>query len=302
MARFDDSTGKSAAELEREVEVQRGRVSHTIDEIQTRLSPGQIIDQLIGTSGAQDFAQNMGRQIRDNPLPVALLGASLLWLMAGRNPVGAMMPHRQGDGQAGDGLIHEPYYDDPGIGGNGSAGRDGMGDKVKDAAAGIRDAASGIGDRLWDAKDQASRTVHDMRDGLGAARHSIGEAAGAVSGQMRSLGGQMSDVQDSVGRFLRDQPLVAGALAFAAGAALGAALPVTGKERELVGDAAADVVSGIKEAARPMVEKARGLVGDALEEGKDMLEDVKEKAGEDYTHLKDDLASIVSPTEGSSSR
>jgi hypothetical protein len=296
MASFDESNGKSAAELEREVEMQRGRVSDTIDQIQTRLSPGQIIDQLMGTTGAQDFAQNMGRQIRENPLPVALLGASLLWLMSGKNPIGSGNGDRETGYRGADGLVHEPYYDDPAVGGNGSP-HHGVTDKLKDVAGSIKDAAGGIGEKLSNAKDQASRTAHDVRDGLSAAKHSIGDAAGVVSGRARSLGGQVSGMQDSVSQLLRDQPLIAGALAFAAGAALGAALPVTSKERELMGETAADLVSKAEDAAQPMVERAKGLVGDAVEEGKDLVKETKDKVGEEYGHLKDEVSSMVSPSE-----
>ena len=287
MASSNESDGKSAAELEREVEMQRGRVSDTIDQIQTRLSPGQLLDQLMGATGAQDFAQNMGRQVRDNPLPVALLGASLLWLMAGKSPIGS---GRDSGYQGADGLVHEPYFDDPSASANGNGGaHSGVVGKIKDAAGGIGDAASGVGEKLAGIKDKASRTAHDMRDGIDAARHSLGQAAGSVSSRAHALGGQVSGMQDSLNRLFSDQPLIAGALAFAAGAALGAALPVSAKERELVGDTAADVVSKVEEAAQPMVEKAKGLVGDAVESAKGLVKETTEKVGEEYEHLKDEV-------------
>lgn len=306
MARSDETSGKSAAELEQEVEMQRGRVSDTIDQIQTRLSPGQIIDQLMGTTGAQDFASNFGRQVRENPLPVALLGASLLWLMSGKNPIGGGGSSRSDDFRGTDGLVHEPYYDDPMLA-VGSGEHKGVVDKIKDAAGSIGDAAAGVGeklagvgDQLSGIKDKASRTAHDLRDNFESARHSVGHAAEKVTSQAKALGGHVSGMQDSVSQFLRDQPLVAGALAFAAGAALGAALPVTAKERELVGDAAAEVVSKVQEMAEPVVEKAKDLAGDAIEQGKDLLKETKDKVGEEYSSLKDNVASTLgaSPDAG----
>jgi hypothetical protein len=221
--------------------------------------------------------------------------------MSGKNPIGAMMPNGPGHAPP-DGLVHEPYYDDPAVGGNGSRQGHGVTDKIKDVAGSIKDAASGIGDTLLGAKDQASLTANDVRDRLSAAKHSIGDAASSVTGSVRSLGSQMSEAQDSVSRFLREQPLIAGALAFAAGAALGAALPVTSKERELVGDAAADVVSRVEEAAQPMVEKAKGLVGDAVDEGKELIKETTDKVGEEYGHLKDEVGSMVSASDAGSER
>ena len=103
---------KTAAELEAEIEMQRNRVSDTIDEIQDRLSPGQIVDQLMSYTkgGAGDFAQNMGKSMMSNPLPVALLGVSLAWLMTGKSPMdlaGAGRSHRS----RSSGSYYPPQYD-----------------------------------------------------------------------------------------------------------------------------------------------------------------------------------------------
>lgn len=76
---------KSAAELEREIQAQRSQVESKIDEIQQRLSPGQLVDELLSygkTHGGGDFVANLGRSATTNPLPVALVGIGLAWLMA----------------------------------------------------------------------------------------------------------------------------------------------------------------------------------------------------------------------------
>lgn len=80
----DHSENKSAAEIQREIELQRHRVEDTIDQLQERLSPGQIVDELMSytKSGGADFAASLGKVAMRNPLPVALLGVSLLWLIA----------------------------------------------------------------------------------------------------------------------------------------------------------------------------------------------------------------------------
>lgn len=84
-AETDYSEPKSSAELQREIEMQRSRVENTIDQIQERLSPGQIVDELLSytKTGGTEFASNLGRTAAANPLPVALLGVSLAWLIAG---------------------------------------------------------------------------------------------------------------------------------------------------------------------------------------------------------------------------
>lgn len=84
-----DSEHKSSAELQREIELQRTRVESTIDQIQQKLSPGQLVDELLAYTkgGGGEFVASLQRNVTANPLPVALLGVSLAWLMA--KPAGA---------------------------------------------------------------------------------------------------------------------------------------------------------------------------------------------------------------------
>lgn len=93
----DTSEGKSAAELQREVEAQRHRVEDTIDQLQEKLSPGQLVDELMnyGKVGGGEFLSGLASTAQKNPLPVALLGISLVWLMA--KPNGSSTSHQKTD-------------------------------------------------------------------------------------------------------------------------------------------------------------------------------------------------------------
>ena len=79
---------KSAAELEVDAQAARARVAETADSIRSRMSPGQLIDEFTGLFTGGDGAtalNNLKGQIRDNPLPMALVGTGLAWLMMGGN-------------------------------------------------------------------------------------------------------------------------------------------------------------------------------------------------------------------------
>ena len=69
--------------LARAVEDERARVDATLDEIQRRLTPGQLVDKVLrhGRGGGSDFAANLGRTLAANPIPTALVGVGLLWLL-----------------------------------------------------------------------------------------------------------------------------------------------------------------------------------------------------------------------------
>lgn len=75
---------KSSAQLERDAEATRAQLAETLDELRSRISPGQLLDQTLDfarASNAGEFVRNLGRDARDNPLPLALVGAGVAWLM-----------------------------------------------------------------------------------------------------------------------------------------------------------------------------------------------------------------------------
>lgn len=71
--------------IERDLDQTRSRLGEHLSELQGRLSPGQVIDDLMryfrGREGA-DFGRSLLTNVRANPLPVALTGIGLTWLMA----------------------------------------------------------------------------------------------------------------------------------------------------------------------------------------------------------------------------
>ena len=79
-----DPNNRSSAEIEREVEATRAGLTETLDELRDRASPGQLFEQALDyarTSGGAEFARNLGQSVRDNPLPLLLIGAGIGWLM-----------------------------------------------------------------------------------------------------------------------------------------------------------------------------------------------------------------------------
>jgi ElaB/YqjD/DUF883 family membrane-anchored ribosome-binding protein len=74
----------SSGQLEREAEQTRSQLAQTLDELRERITPGQLVDQAVDyarDSGGGMFVRNLGRQTTANPLPVALIGAGIAWLM-----------------------------------------------------------------------------------------------------------------------------------------------------------------------------------------------------------------------------
>ena len=224
---------ESAAHLEREIAQTRAHIDVTLDAIQEKLSPGRLLDRALSytreNGGA--FAGNLGRSVRDNPLPIALLGVGIGWLMfAGGKPRYAP------GGDTGEPNYGFPAVDDTGIGERISEGISGAADAGKDAAHGwasdVRDASAAAGHRAE------------------AARHRAADAAGRVKDRAYHA-------KESAAHFVEENPLVIGALAVAAGAALGALLPTTRREARLMGSASDRVRDAIGAEMREMADAAK---------------------------------------------
>ena len=78
---------RSARDIEREVEATRASVEETVEALKEKMTLGQMVDEAAGyfrTSGGPQMFSNLGHQVRENPLPLALVGLGLVWLMSGR--------------------------------------------------------------------------------------------------------------------------------------------------------------------------------------------------------------------------
>lgn len=348
-----DSENKSAAELQREVEQQRSRLEDRIDQIQEKLSPGQLVDELLNYTkgGGGDFLNSLQKNVTANPLPVALLGVSLAWLIAKPGSSSAAsstssdrawddsINGRRGYGRyeededypvavitgsslqrvsnsADDrGSHHSEFLDDAGKkyrAASDAAGRraghfideagkrykgftNAAGNRVedfRDEAGNLLDEANGWANHAWqraremlhDAQDAINKTSNDGRARVSSAAGNFGNQVGNVGNQ---VGNQMGSLNETIMAQFRDQPLVAGALAFAAGAAFGAALPHTEQEDALLGEAADNVKGMAAEQAHDLYDKGRDKASEIYGEAAD-------RAGELYEQVKSGAADIAS--------
>jgi hypothetical protein len=168
---------------------------------------------------------------------------------------------------------------------------------IDDAGNRVRSFQDEAGNTLDDAKGWASHSWNDMRHALsqqvrGAASNASQLGSNLISGG-RDLGGNLgSTVQSGSDQLTRQitslfdqQPLIAGALAFAAGAALGAALPHTAQEDELVGEQADKVRGKATEAASSLYDQGK-------QRASEVYEDVRDKAGQIYGDAKEQVADL----------
>lgn len=244
-------TETASADLEREAEMARARLSDTADELRARMTPGQIMDEVLeqfrGGDGTQMLA-NLKGQARDNPMALALIGGGVAWLMLGSGaPAPQARPHPARPAwRSGEGVPSGP---------GASPGDGGEMDRAERAAAGAGAVFGAVSGSVQDA-------VRATADGArGAAQGLRGAGEDAVD-DMRAVGQRTGRVFADL---LEREPLVVGALGFAVGAALGAALPASELERRHLGAAGA----ALKEKVDAGVAAAREATGEVMAAARD---------------------------------
>lgn len=191
-----------ASDLEREGDQLRADMDRTLDEIERELSPHKLLDRSMEffREHGSDFVREAGDTIRRNPMPVILTAAGVVWLTA------AVASSRSSSGQGRQRWDEGSHIDtDMGSFDDFAAGQ-GYGDTSAHSGA-----YSGTSSR-WKEKSQHLQ-------------HQLHEKSHQVS----------SEVGSQLARLVREQPIALGALALAAGALLGAALPMTNYENRMMG-------------------------------------------------------------------
>ena len=264
-------TEQSTSELERDAERVRAQIAETAENLKDKMSPGQLMDEVVNYFKEGDTNQllnNLKHQVRDNPLALALVGSGLAWLMMGSGPSGTTgLPSR--NPLAGEGAARRPMAGSNTYGGTGgSSASASSGSGFSDTMSSLGDKASSLGDKASSlgsraagmtssAGDAATRTMHDVRDGVS---DGLGHAAAAGSAAMDRARSTFLDALDR-------EPLVLGALGVAVGAAIGAMLPSTRMEKDYLGAASSKMRSD-----------AEGLVSEGIHKAEDIASDVYQAA------------------------
>lgn len=311
-----NSEHPTAAELQSEINADRERIEEKLHAIQERMSPGQMVDEIIDyarNSGGAEYVSNLGSALKANPLPVALMGVSLAWLMAksslpsdnsaGRPNGAEEYPLARVTGTVrrtepvldrfGERYSH--FADEQGnrfraltdkagrragnfIDESGRAYRgfvDAAGNQVRE----IRDEAGALLDEasgwLSQSWSQISGSAAKVQSAITDAGRSVGESSAAAG---HAISDQTARLNQALLTQFREQPLVGGALAFAVGAAIGSALPHTEQEDEVIGEPADALRKAVTERASSVMDTAGKTAGDLLDRATAVAADVHDAA------------------------
>ena len=254
-----------------EIEETRSGMSHTIDEIGHRLQPQTIasevsdkireatvgkVERMVDDAGytAQQTGTTLMETVKQNPVPAALAGIGIGWLV--------LRMREQGSRTGGNGGNGSRYYRDGYGYGTGDRYAYGYGYQGGSAGGGqdpaerVRSAADSAVGKAQDVGANAQQAVESL---AGTAQQTVGDA----QWQAQRVA---SDAQRQFDRTLNENPLAMGALALGVGAAVALALPSTRKEQELMG-----------EQRDKLVEKASEVASGALDEVQTRAQDLSQQ-------------------------
>jgi hypothetical protein len=265
-----------------------------LEELRARLSPGQVVHQLVdyaADGGAAEFMRNLGNDVRRNPLPVTLIGAGIGWLMMtnGRpqhgddggdgERVAAAMAEAGHQAQHGTdrrrtGLAIFGLKSGRALGkwtGSAAEAANTVSERAKTAGSAVADAGRQASGWVSDMAERASSTLPSAEDATSVYR----SAASAASETAHRLGGsatQLSRNARSLAQFCVEQPLIVAGLGLALGTALGAVLRPSETENQMLGSTSDAVREKVKEQAREVYGKAQNVAQDAVEAARQSAE------------------------------
>ena len=273
---------RPAAEVEAEVEAQRLRLEETADALKDKMTPGEVFEEAgraMGDAGQQVLA-NLLEQARRNPMPVALIGVGLVWLMKGSD----------GDGSAAStGIAARKRFRD--VGQNVSEGARRLGEKAQDLGEELGRRAGVMGqslnrsthdlqDQAADAISQAKEKVSDMKGQIGDTVAQARDAGRSAAGKVGSTAHNTARLAQDSGRWLgqvlsdviQDEPLILGAACVAVGFAIGSSLPRTSLEDQTLGQTHDKLVEKGREVAQETLEQAGNVAQAAYAAAREELQ------------------------------
>ena len=197
----------------------------------------------------RDATSGIVEGARQNPIPALMIGVGVAWLLVDRVRHNSDRTYYRGAARSRDWRqggaygTSDPSYRSQSI----SSGSDFDDDKQYGYAEYGSDYAYGTRQRSDGGLERITQRASDMAD---SARTSLRRST--------------REAQNGFQRLLRDNPLLVGAAAVVAGAAVGAALPETERENELMGETRDNVVEKAQDMARDAASTVQDVAGEAV--------------------------------------
>jgi hypothetical protein len=331
---LDPDTSKRTEELRSEIDNTRQRMDQTIDALAGRFKSRHLLDEAIGyfrsnsattsesasrikdtvVNSASSAANSIVNTVKQNPLPVALIGAGVAWMIyqstrscsSSSDPDEDLYEYRV-RGRYEEDFDGEPGYELSG-GGYGSAetqeelspdfsaadssstgsSGSGVGGKLGEMKSRLADKASSAKDQIQQKVGQLGDTVRDRAQAM---RERAGELGSRVQERSREV---YESGRERVVQTTTQHPIEVGLGLLLLGVVAGLALPTPRKVNQVVGPRADRLRERAREAGKNLVDRGSNVVRAAATAVRDEAQTqgltpgaLKEKAAAVAGHAKD---------------
>ena len=171
-----------------------------------------------------------------------------------------------------------------------------MGERARGAAASVSAQVGHVSETLSQGVERMTGVV---KGSGGGAYESTRHVASRATHAVRQVPTRVGGAYHTAGSFIQENPIIAGALAIALGAALALMLPPTRRERKLIGDASDEVKASVREGLEETVDRAKDVVRNATGAAADVVRKEATKVRETVEDRAESIAEEVSGSERS---
>jgi len=287
---------KSPEQLQDDIQQTRQQVGQDLDAIAERFTPSHIKERAVermnvmardvadkARARTREVGMSVVRTIRENPIPSAMIGAGIAWLLIER--------------RSGDEMTEETYYPDTEPVAEGRMHRlaSGVSDRASTVASETREKFAQLSEET---RERAAQLKEGARDKVEQARERAGEIGTRAKDRLEDLKYRAQDRARQVGDTTRvqarrvasgaqnmyeDNPIAVASAVILLGVAVGMLLPATRREDRLVGGVRDELLGRAKDVARTTARELKENVRDESSNVKAALEsaarEVKEAAG-----------------------
>lgn len=249
--------------IEQDINRSRTALNDTIERLGGKLSPGQIVDEALGIAQGQfgQFTANLGKQVRDNPIPLLLIGAGIgMMVMNARKDHAPQLSDDDWRAEHHFRKVEHARSNSPRID---NETDDAYSHRLHEAHASALNLKQHAGEAIDAFKARVTRTVEGLERRAANVRDSVqagfSKAGTFVGDQAKNVGAMAADARDQAGAFYNDNPLAAGAIGVAIGALIGSITPLSSVERDGLHDVAdktARTAANLAERGADAVQKA----------------------------------------------
>lgn len=278
----------------------RAQMGETIDQIQARLAPEQLKLQaqeaireatlekveemkMSVERKANNWRSGLVHTIRENPVPAALVGIGLGWLMMSNKDEDYPTYYQERNGRHyNGGRDYRPYYAHYPR----EADQFGQGESAQER---VGEAVENVQERVGEMTDQARQRVsslaHDAREQVRGTAEHLGDQAEHLTQEARARAEDMR-FQTRMGMYrakrtfsdtLEENPMAVAVAALAAGALVGMVLPSTPIENQLLGETRDRVIDEARTVAQDAAERVKHVAQEAQHAAVDTAKRTAEK-------------------------